>query len=106
MPSGKYLIEDLAYAGGLPAVMNRIQDLLHADAPTVYGGPISDYYKDAEVFNDDVIRPLDIPLRKAGGIRILKGNLSPNGAVIKPSAASEHLLVHEGPPSCSNRSRT
>ncbi|MEA3535779.1 IlvD/Edd family dehydratase [Rhizobium sp. CC-YZS058] len=97
MPSGKYLIEDLAYAGGLPAVMNRIQDLLHADAPTVYGGPISDYYKDAEVFNDDVIRPLDNPLRKAGGIRILKGNLSPNGAVIKPSAASEHLLVHEGP---------
>ncbi|MCD7111067.1 dihydroxy-acid dehydratase [Rhizobium sp. DKSPLA3] len=97
MPSGQYLIEDLAYAGGLPAVMNRIQDLLHADAPTVYGCPISDYYKDAEVFNDDVIRPLDNPLRKAGGIRILRGNLSPNGAVIKPSAASEHLLVHEGP---------
>ncbi|PYE28993.1 dihydroxy-acid dehydratase [Rhizobium sp. PP-CC-3A-592] len=97
MPSGQYLIEDLAYAGGLPAVMNSIQDLLHADAPTVYGCPISDYYKDAEVFNDDVIRPLDNPLRKAGGIRILRGNLSPNGAVIKPSAASEHLLVHEGP---------
>ena len=97
MPSGQYLIEDLAYAGGLPAVMNRIQDMLHADAPTVYGCPISDYYKDAEVFNDDVIRPLDNPLRKAGGIRILRGNLSPNGAVIKPSAASEHLLVHEGP---------
>ncbi|KQR77489.1 dihydroxy-acid dehydratase [Rhizobium sp. Leaf384] len=97
MPSGKYLIEDLAYAGGLPAVMNRIQDMLHADAPTVYGCPISDYYKDAEVFNDDVIRPLDNPLRQAGGIRILRGNLSPNGAVIKPSAASEHLLVHEGP---------
>jgi dihydroxy-acid dehydratase len=97
MPSGQYLIEDLAYAGGLPAVMNRIQDMLHPDAPTVYGCPISDYYKDAEVFNDDVIRPLDNPLRKAGGIRILRGNLSPNGAVIKPSAASEHLLVHEGP---------
>ncbi|MEI2297836.1 IlvD/Edd family dehydratase [Ensifer sp. MJa1] len=97
MPSGKYLIEDLAYAGGLPAVMNRIQHLLHADAPTVFGLPISKYWEDAEVFNDDVIRPLDNPLRAAAGIRVLKGNLAPNGAVIKPSAASEHLLVHEGP---------
>jgi dihydroxy-acid dehydratase len=97
MPSGKYLIEDLAYAGGLPAVMNRIQDMMHADAPTVMGCPISDYWKDAEVYNDDVIRPLDNPLRERAGIRVLKGNLSPNGAVIKPSAASEHLLAHEGP---------
>ncbi|HEV7322366.1 MAG TPA: IlvD/Edd family dehydratase [Ensifer sp.] len=97
MPSGKYLIEDLAYAGGLPAVMNRIQHLLHADAPTVFGVPISRYWEDAEVYNDDVIRPLDNPLRAAAGIRVLKGNLAPNGAVIKPSAASEHLLVHEGP---------
>ncbi|MBD9648938.1 dihydroxy-acid dehydratase [Ensifer sp. KUDG1] len=97
MPSGKYLIEDLAYAGGLPAVMNRIQHLLHADAPTVFGVPISKYWEDAEVYNDDVIRPLDNPLRAAAGIRVLKGNLAPNGAVIKPSAASEHLLVHEGP---------
>ncbi|MFK3962335.1 IlvD/Edd family dehydratase [Ensifer adhaerens] len=97
MPSGKYLIEDLAYAGGLPAVMNRIQQLLHADAPTVFGVPISKYWEDAEVYNDDVIRPLDNPLRAAAGIRVLKGNLAPNGAVIKPSAASEHLLVHEGP---------
>ena len=97
MPSGQYLIEDLAYAGGLPAVMNRISDLLHADAPTVAGVPIEEYWRDAEVYNDDVIRPRDNPLRAAAGIRVLKGNLSPNGAVIKPSAASPHLLQHEGP---------
>jgi dehydratase ilvD1 len=97
MPSGQYLIEDLAYAGGLPAVMSRIQHLLHADAPTVFGVPISKYWEGAEVYNDDVIRPLDNPLRAAAGIRVLKGNLAPNGAVIKPSAASEHLLSHEGP---------
>ncbi|RUV79058.1 dihydroxy-acid dehydratase, partial [Mesorhizobium sp. M1A.F.Ca.IN.020.32.1.1] len=71
--------------------------LLHADAPTVFGVPISKYWEGAEVYNDDVIRPLDNPLRAAAGIRVLKGNLAPNGAVIKPSAASEHLLAHEGP---------
>ncbi len=97
MPSGQYLIEDLAYAGGLPAVMNRISHMMHADAPTVLGGPISAYWEGAEVYNDDVIRPLDNPLREKAGIRVLKGNLAPNGAVIKPSAASPHLLVHEGP---------
>jgi dihydroxy-acid dehydratase len=97
MPSGKYLIEDLAYAGGLPAVMNRISDLMHKDAMTVAGVPIEEYWKDAEVYNDDVIRPRDNPLREAAGIRVLKGNLAPNGAVIKPSAASPHLLKHEGP---------
>jgi dihydroxy-acid dehydratase len=97
MPSGQYLIEDLAYAGGLPAVMNRVSHLMHADAMTVAGVPIEEYWRDAEVYNDDVIRPLDNPLRAAAGIRVLKGNLSPNGAVIKPSAASPHLLQHEGP---------
>jgi dihydroxy-acid dehydratase len=97
MPSGKYLIEDLAYAGGLPAVMGRISHLLHKDALTVAGVNIEEYWKDAEVYNDDVIRPLDNPLRAAAGIRVLKGNLAPNGAVIKPSAASPHLLKHEGP---------
>ncbi len=97
MPSGKYLIEDLAYAGGLPAVMNRISHLLHGDAPSIMGQPISTYWEGAEVFNDDVIRPLDNPLLEKAGIRVLKGNLSPNGAVIKPAAASPHLLKHEGP---------
>ncbi len=97
MPSGKYLIEDLAYAGGLPAVMGRIAHLLHKDAPTVFGMPISRYWEGAEVYNDDVIRPLDNPLRAAAGIRVLRGNISPNGAVIKPSAASPHLMQHEGP---------
>ncbi len=97
MPSGKYLMEDFAYAGGMPALMNLVSDLLRGEAPTVMGRPISSYWEGAENFNEDVIRPRDNPLRKAAGIRVLKGNISPNGAVIKPSAASEHLLVHEGP---------
>ncbi|MCB1446458.1 MAG: dihydroxy-acid dehydratase, partial [Rhizobiaceae bacterium] len=97
MPSGQYLIEDLAYAGGLPAVMNRVSHLMHADAMTVAGVPIEDYWRGAEAYNDDVIRPLGNPLREAAGIRILKGNLAPGGAVIKPSAATPELLRHEGP---------
>ncbi len=106
MPSGKYLIEDLAYAGGLPAVMNRISHLLHADAPTVMGEPISRYWEGAEVYNDDVIRPLDNPLREKAGIRVLKGNLAPNGAVIKPSAASPNSSSTRARPMCSRASRT
>jgi dihydroxyacid dehydratase/phosphogluconate dehydratase len=97
MPSGKYLMEDFAYAGGMPALMKSMADLMRAGAPTVMGRPISSYWEGAENFNEDVIRPRDNPLRAAAGIRVLKGNISPNGAVIKPSAASEHLLVHEGP---------
>jgi dihydroxy-acid dehydratase len=97
MPSGQYLMEDFAYAGGMPALMKSIADILRGGAPTVMGRPISSYWEEAENFNEDVIRPRDNPLRDAAGIRVLKGNISPNGAVIKPSAASEHLLVHEGP---------
>lgn len=97
MPSGQYLMEDFAYAGGMPALMKSVADLMRPNAMTVMGKPISSYWEEAENYNDDVIRPRDNPLRAAAGIRVLKGNISPNGAVIKPSAASEHLLVHEGP---------
>lgn len=95
MPSGKYLMEDFCYAGGMPALMNEIQHLLKPDAPTVMGTAINTYWQGAENFNPDVIRPLDQPLRKAAGIRVLRGNIAPRGAIIKPSAASEHLLQHE-----------
>ncbi|MFZ1389801.1 MAG: IlvD/Edd family dehydratase [Thiolinea sp.] len=95
MPSGKYLMEDFCYAGGMPALMNEIQHLLKPDAPTVMGAAINTYWQGAENFNPDVIRPLDQPLRKAAGIRVLRGNIAPRGAIIKPSAASEHLLQHE-----------
>ncbi len=95
MPSGKYLMEDFAYAGGVPALLAEIADLLQADAPTVNGGVIGDYWAGAENFNPDVIQPSARPFRAAAGIRVLRGNIAPRGAVIKPSAASEHLLVHE-----------
>jgi len=96
MPSGQYLMEDFCYAGGMPALMAEIPDLFHADAPTVAGVAIERYWAGAENFNADVILSRDKPLRKAAGIRVLKGNLAPDGAVIKPSAASERLLEHEG----------
>ena len=95
MPSGKYLMEDFCYAGGVPALLKSVEHLLKADAPTVLGTPIKSYWQDAENFNPDVILPFDQPLRKAAGIRVLRGNIAPRGAIIKPSAASEHLLQHE-----------
>jgi dihydroxy-acid dehydratase len=95
MPSGKYLMEDFAYAGGMPVVLRELAHVLDR-AATVMGGDISDYGKGAECFNDDVIRPFDAPLKPAAGLRVLRGNLAQDGAIIKPSAASEHLLEHEG----------
>lgn len=96
MPSGKYLMEDFCYAGGMPVVINRLADKLRP-ANTILGVDISDYGKGAECFNNDVIYPLDNPFKPAAGLKVLKGNLAPRGAIIKPSAASEHLLKHEGP---------
>ena len=95
MPSGQYLMEDFCYAGGIPALLNSIQHLLQGAAPTIMGQAISSYWQAAENFNPDVIRPLNNPLRTAAGIRVLRGNIAPRGAIIKPSAASEHLLQHE-----------
>jgi len=95
-PSGKHLMEDFYYAGGLPAVLKSIGDSLHKDALTANGKTIWDNVKDAENFNSSVIRPLDAPFMTNAGITILRGNLAPNGAVIKPSAATAKLLQHRG----------
>ena len=99
MPSGRFLMEDFCYAGGLPVVLRRLAEahLLNPDQLTVNGKTIGDNAASAECWNDEVIRPLDTPLLPAGtGTAVLKGNLCPSGAVIKQSAASPHLLIHEG----------
>ena len=95
-PSGRFLMEDFFYAGGLPAVMREIQHLLHLDAPTVNGKTIGENIAKAPCWNREVIRPLAEPFKPAAGIAVLRGNLAPDGAVIKPSAASPHLLKHRG----------
>ena len=98
MPSGKYLMEEFFYAGGLPVVLKRLGEagLLNKDALTVSGTAIWDEVKDAVNHNEDVILPVEKALTAQGGIAVLKGNLAPKGAVIKPSAASAHLLKHRG----------
>ena len=95
MPSGKYLMEDFCYAGGMPVVLSELKSKLRP-ARTVMGGDIAAYHDGAECYNDDVIRSMADPLKLAAGLRVLKGNLAPNGAIIKPSAATEALLEHEG----------
>jgi L-arabonate dehydrase len=96
MPSGRFLMEDFCYAGGLPALMSRIPDLLHLDAMTVTGRTVGENIASAQVWNDEVIRPRDRPIVPEGGLAVLRGNLAPGGAVIKPSAASADLLSHVG----------
>ena len=95
MPSGKYLMEDFCYAGGMPVVLKELSHLLRP-ANTVVNTDISSYAESAECFNSDVIRSFNNPLKPSAGVRVLRGNLAPKGAVIKPSAASDHLLEHEG----------
>ena len=95
-PSGQYLMEDLFHAGGVPAVMNRIQDLLQGDCETVNGKTVGENISGTLALNDTVIRSRDRALYPEGGIAILHGNLAPNGAVIKQTAASQHLLRHRG----------
>jgi len=95
-PSGKYLMEDFFYAGGLPVVLKELLPLLHGGAPTVNGHSLADNVRDARCWNEDVIRPLGVPLASEGGLAILTGNLCPDGAVIKVSAASPHLMTHRG----------
>jgi dihydroxy-acid dehydratase len=95
-PSGKYLMEDFFHAGGLPVVLRHLLPLLHGEAPTVNGRTLGDNVREARCWNEDVIRPLEPPLRPEGGLVILTGNLCPDGAVLKQSAASEHLLRHRG----------
>jgi len=99
MPSGRFLMEEFYYAGGLPAVLRRLgeADLLpFPDALTVNGKSLWDNVKEAPNTNDEVIRQLDNPLVADGGIRVLRGNLAPRGAVLKPSAATPELLKHRG----------
>ncbi len=95
-PSGKFLMEDFYYAGGLPAVMKEIARELDLEAITVNGKSIGDNIADAPNWNREVIKPLAEPFRDRAGIAVLRGNLAPDGAVIKPSAASPHLLRHKG----------
>ncbi len=95
-PSGKYLMEDFCYAGGLPVVMKEIEHSLHTGALTANGKTIGENIAQAENFNTDVIQPLARPFMEKAGIAILRGNLAPRGAVIKPSAATASLLVHKG----------
>ena len=96
MPSGSYLMEDFYYAGGLPVVIQELKDLLHMDALTVTGKSLGENTSGAKRFNDDVIATLEQPVQQDSGIAVLKGNLCPDGAIIKPSAASPHLLQHTG----------
>jgi dihydroxy-acid dehydratase len=95
-PSGQYLMEDFFYAGGLPAALSRIRDLLHADAMTVDGRTIGECLDEVGFVDDRVIRPRERPLRDGSSLVVLRGNLCPNGAVLKRAAASEELLQHEG----------
>jgi dihydroxy-acid dehydratase len=95
-PSGKYFMEDLYYAGGLPAVMKELINFLHRDCITANGKNISENVLHAECFNRDVIAGTDAPFKHESGLAILKGNLCENGAVIKPSAASPRLMQHSG----------
>jgi dihydroxy-acid dehydratase len=96
-PSGDRLMEDFYYAGGLPALMKVIEPFLSTSELTVAGTTVAQNLSKAEVLDPEVIRPLDHPVSYAGALAVLKGNLAPNGAVIKPSAATEKLLKHRGP---------
>ena len=95
-PSGKHLMEDFYYAGGLPAVIRELGSVLDRDALTANGATLWDNCKDAPNWNRDVIRSFDAPFKPAAGIAVLRGNLCPDGAVIKPSAATPALLKHTG----------
>jgi dihydroxy-acid dehydratase len=96
-PSGQYLMEDFFYAGALPALLRQLGSLLALDAMTVSGRSLGDNIARAEIYNDDVIRSPNRALQPEGGLAVLKGNLAPNGAVIKPSAMEQRLLKHRGP---------
>ncbi len=95
-PSGEHLMEDFCYAGGLPVVMKEIAQYLHLDAVTANGKTVRENVEDAVNYSTEVIQPLDRPFKEKAGIAVLRGNLAPRGAVIKPSAATPALMVHRG----------
>ena len=96
-PAGKYLMEDFYYAGGLRALLGEIRDLLALDCMTVNGKSLGENIASARIYNEDVICPRAKPMSRTGGLAVLRGNLAPDGAVIKPTAAEPHLLKHKGP---------
>ncbi len=96
-PAGTYLMEDFYYAGGLRALLGQIGDLLNLDCPTANGRTLGDNIEGAEIYNDEVIRLRSNPLSGTGGTAVLRGNLAPDTAVIKPTAAEPHLMQHTGP---------
>ena len=96
-PSGKWLMEDFFYAGGLPALLGELKDLLHTDAVTVSGKTLGEDIATADVYNEEVIRRRANPLSKQGGLAVLRGNLAPNGAVIKQTAMDPKFMKHRGP---------
>jgi dihydroxy-acid dehydratase len=96
LPAGRFLMEDFHRAGGLLAVLREVRDLLDPTALTVTGRPLVDHLDDAPIWDTEVIRPRSAPLVAEGGIAVLRGNLAPDGAVVKPAAASPHLLRHRG----------
>jgi dihydroxy-acid dehydratase len=95
-PAGQYLMDDLFRAGGFLAVLREVRDLLDPAALTITGRPLVDYLDDARIWDADVITPRDTPLQPHAGISVLRGSLAPGGALIKPAAASPHLLKHRG----------
>jgi dihydroxy-acid dehydratase len=96
-PAGKYLMEDFYYAGGLPGLLKALGDLLNTSCLTVNGATLGDNIAGAKIFNSDVIHERDNPLVKSDALVVLRGNLAPDGAVMKPPAAEAHLLQHKGP---------
>ena len=99
-PAGRFLMEDFFYAGGVPAVMAQIEDLLHLDAITVSGRTVGENIAGAEIVNAEVIRTADDPLGAGGALVVLRGSLCPDGAVMKITAADPRLLEHEGQGDC------
>ena len=96
LPAGQYLMDDFHRAGGLHAVLREVRDLLDHDALTITGKPLVDYLDDAKIWDANVITPREQPLLPGAGIAVLRGSLAPGGAIIKPAAASPHLLKHRG----------
>src|SRR5690606_20787042 len=95
-PAGKYFMEDLYYAGGIPAVLKELKDFLHNDCITVNGKTIEENYREAVCYNRDVITSVDAPFNPISGLVVLKGNLCENGAVLKPACATVEMMQHTG----------
>ena len=96
-PAGPHIMEDLDKAGGIPAVMKRLEDRLHLEEKTVNNMTIGEIIANAFILDEEVLRPMDQAYSPTGGIAVLYGNLSPTGAVVKAAAVTENMLVHSGP---------